>query len=596
LKKKGIKIIQTSQPWPLVLGLDWGGGQSIKFLLLRRTQTGKILVERFGRIAIHSDAPEAIHDISSAIHELFLREKTFRKAKIVIGLGAEKAILKKESFPSLSPKELKQTIFFGLQKDLGREGEDVQVVCDHLVLGPDPAVEGNVEVLCFGAENQSVLEKVDLFIAERNVPVKVTPTAVALRNLFAYLPESKTDDVVCMLDIGAARSILVFFKKGNLDFHREIVIGGDDFTKAITGTIFHEGRAIQFTTKEALEFKFKHGYPLGFSEGMTFRGAPLTEVGAMMRPVVERLTGEIHRSIGFYKDRAGTDRVRELYLLGGGSQLKHLAQVLTERLDIPTHTIDPPEDVRISAGVKQEQVFRAKYLEYGNAFALALETKKDANLLPTQVLKIHQLNNIRQIATWIALGFSVLTVLILYYDNIAMHKLGMRKELAEKRAVIAENRVMRFEKAKGLNSIISGQLSDLQGKIQMDPYLVQVLRAVSNSMPKTLSLTSLRVDDVKNLKIKDKTETGKPAKPKPEANKSKQSGEAQGSEEAEAETRAIWIEGRSKVSVPDIRISVAQFMLELSKSGYLTDVNLQDESSIEETDEYLFTITGTIIQ
>jgi hypothetical protein len=47
--------------------------------------------------------------------------------------------------------------------------------------------------------------------------------------------------------------------KGQIDFVREIVIGGDDFTKAITGTIFHEGRAIQFTNKEAIEFKIKHG-------------------------------------------------------------------------------------------------------------------------------------------------------------------------------------------------------------------------------------------------------------------------------------------------------------------------------------------------
>jgi len=37
---------------------------------------------------------------------------------------------------------------------------------------------------------------------------------------------------------------------------------------------------------------------------------------------------------------------------------------------------------------------------------------------------------------------------------------------------------------------------------------------------------------------------------------------------------------------------VAQFMLELSKSGYLTDVKLQDEKAIPETDEFIFTIAG----
>jgi type IV pilus assembly protein PilM len=566
----------------LVLGLDWGGGSSLKYVLLRRTTVGlKLQVETFGQIVLSVDTPEAILDISQALHELFLRERQIKKSKIVIGLGTEKVVLKKESYPPLSSKELKQTIFFGIQKDLGKEGEEGGVVCDHLPLGPDHAVEGNSEYLCFGSETLSVSEKAGVIASEGVIPVKIAPNILALKNLVDLLPKAKASDTICFLDIGAVRSVLVFFKNGFVDFYREIVIGGDDFTKAITGTIFHEGRAIQFTNKEALEFKFRHGYPLGFSEGMTFRGAPLTEVGAMMRPVVERMTGEIHRSIGFYKDKSGGSQVNSLYLIGGGAQLRHLSQVLTERLDIPTFLFTPPQNLRVAGGAKQDQHFKSKFLEYGTAFALALETNAAGNLLPPQFQKLHQLAVIKRYCSWAAFFIFILIAGFTAIDRMGVKNLKSQKVTQEQRANMVGAKVARYEKNQRLKADIEGRVIKIDAKIQQDPQYVLLLKMISNTLPKNLSLVSVKIGEDQSAESKKGAESkSRSAKP----------GEG-GGKKAE---KTILIEGESKLSIPDIRISVAQFMLELSKSGYLTDVKLQNEKVIEATDEYIFDVEGKL--
>jgi type IV pilus assembly protein PilM len=565
-----------------VLGLDWGDGPSLKYVLLRRTAVGsKLLIELFGRIAVSSDSPEASLDTAQALHELFLRERQLKKSKVVIGIGTDKVVLKKESFPHLTPKEISQTVLFGMQKDLSKEGEDSEVICDHFRLRPDPSIDGNTEFFCFGAETRPVSEKAGIIASEGTIPVKIIPNVLALKNLIDLIPGEKLRNNACFLDIGAVRSVLVFFKNGEVDFSREIVIGGEDFTKAITGTIFHEGRAIQFTQQEAREFKLKHGYPLGFSEGMTYKGAPLSEVGAMMRPVVERLTGEIHRSIGFYKEKSGGQAIEALFLLGGGAELKHLSQVLTERLDMPTYPLSLPQNFKIAGGLKQEQVFKGRMLEYATALALALETNPDRNLLPHQYQNLHKMASIQRILGWAAFFIIILAAGITALDRLSLRSLKSQIRAEEQRADIVTRKVARYEKAKNTRVELEGNILRLNAKIHQDPRTLHLLKIISNTLPKSLSLVYVKILDSEDPSLKKGQET-------------RPSGENSDKVKAEKRPRILLIEGESKLSIPDIRISVAQFMLELSKSGYLTDVKLQNEKIITETDEFIFDIEGKL--
>jgi type IV pilus assembly protein PilM len=572
------KKIQTTQPWPLVLGVDWGSPQSIKYVLIRRTAAARTYIDLFGKIAITAEGPESLYDAVQGVHELFLREKKAGKAKLVLGLGTEHVVLKKESFPPLSSKEIRQALLFGLQKDLEREGADTAIVFDFFAAGKDSAVPENTEYVCVGAEESFVDERANVFAGEGVIPVKITANSLALGNILSTLPDGMPAGRFCVLDIGASRSVLVFFRDGQVDFQRELVIGGDDFTKAITGTIFHEGRAIQFTTKEALEFKYKYGYPLGFSEGMTFRGAPLSEIGAMMRPVMERLTGEIHRSIGFYKDKSGGEQVTSVFLIGGGAQLKHLSHALTERLGIPTAVARPPAQIRVSGGDQQEQKFNTHFLEYANALGQALETRSQGGLLPAKYRKIHLLSQIRYYLNWAAVCilFGVAVLSITSYFSLRQMKSDrtVRNQMAE----VVAGKVARYDHNLTVRKNAALGLTRFDEKIRQDPRNIRLLRVITAALPKTLSISQILIGEPAPV---EKKKRGKPPT------------EAQPAE-SETASKILTIKGDSRMSIPDIRMSVAQFLLDLSKSGYLTDVKLQDENTIDATDEYLFTVTAKL--
>ena len=397
------------------------------------------------------------------------------------------------------------------------------------------------------------------------------PSVAALSNLVSYIPELQTKKIVGILDIGANRSMLVFIKEGNVDFFREIVVGGNDFTKSITGTIFHEGRAIQFTDKEAEEFKFRYGYPLGFSDGMSFHGAPLGEVGTMMRPVVERLSGEIERSIGFYKEKAGGEDISALYLIGGGARLKHLTKVLSESIGVSISLLPFPQKLRVSGDAKQKELFRNKFPEQAISLTLALESSPEKNLLPAQYAKKHATAQVQRYLAAVLFGvIAILGVFTVTYRT-EVKVLNNNVTRLEGRVAQSKSNVILFDKLQQKKTELVAQIAGVSQLIKQDEHLVQVLRLVSHAVPVNLALESVDYG----------LDSPTPQRPTRSRNQTPD----------EEENRPKWrihVQGGCRKASSDVGIYLARFIVELEKSGYFSQVNLISDHIDEETNEYRF--------
>ncbi len=556
-----------SASWPLVLGVDISN-HSLKYVLLRRK--GKnLIVEVFGRYVYETNGMDPNALAHQAVSWLFQKHKELKKAKIIVGLGGGKVVIKTESFPKLKRKELLQTIFFGIQKELGGEGEAIEFVHDYKILGPDKTNEGNIQYVTMGAPEEVVDEKVDLFVAEGVIPSKVTPTMLAVANLVQYIPEIEGKESVGVLDIGAQRSTLIIIRNGELDFFREIVVGGDDFTKGITGTVFHEGRAIQFKTEEALEFKIRYGYPLGFSEGMTFLGAPLSEVGMMMRPVVERLTGEIQRSIGFYKEKSDGSEVDTLYLLGGGARLKHLPEALSDKLDIPVFILPNLEGLCVGGDKKQEEAFQKKYSEQAVSLALALESSPEGNLLPESYKKLHRSTFIQRSLQIAAAGLIGLLILLTIFYKGQISTTQIR--VASMEAVIAKSKNSGPIFASLLNEkkVLEGKIGSLKQVMDQAATPIQILRLISHATPKKLSLILVKFGKEEKPNRKNKPQV--PDEP---------------------QRILVNITGVSQDPSNDVRMHVAKLIDEMEKSGYFSDVTFEKDVWVKKQNEYAFELVA----
>lgn len=565
--KNNLLQLQISQPWHAVLGLDIGLN-SVKYLLLRRWGKG-MRVERFGRFTLDNEDESLDERIGHVIDSLLKRDRELRHAKIILGIDGLNVVVSREGLPALSKKELKATIAFGVEKEISGEEGTVPIVHDYLYLGPDTDQEGQFEYLTFGASEQVVDERVKQIVAQGVVPTKVVPTVIAMSNLFRQIPEIEDQQYICVLDVGVHRSMLIFFKHGHVDFYREISIGGNDFTNAITGTIFHEGQAIQLNASEARDFKYRYGYPLGFSEGMTYKGAPLSEIGALMRPVVERLTGEIQRSIAFYKEKSQGGDVEAVYLIGGGARLHHLSDVLSEKIEIPVALLPVPKDLRIGGGEKAIKAFHHRFLEQAVSLSLALESSSRGNLLPEAYKKIQQF-------TFVQRGLRISTVviasLILAFTFKLREKrngLQVKVDAAERRTALSKNTGPRFAALLSRKGSLEKQIGELSKHTDQDQDLIQVLRLVSHAMPSNLALIYLEYGRVEEEQQSDE-------------------------EEEEGEQWILKLQGMSPRPTNDIGIYMGKFIVELERSGYFSEVQLVKDFYEPEAKQYGFEILCTL--
>jgi cell division ATPase FtsA len=432
--------------------------------------------------------------------------------------------------------------------------------------------------MTIGAPEDLIEDRIAPLISSGVIPVKVIPSVAALANLIRHIPELQTKKIVGILDIGAHRSMLVFIKEGSVDFFREIVVGGNDFTKSITGTIFHEGRAIQFTDREAEEFKFRYGYPLGFSDGMTFHGAPLGEVGTMMRPVVERLSGEIERSIGFYKEKASGKDIAVLYLIGGGARLKHLTEVLSENLSIPVSILPYPQKLRVSGNAKQKDLFKNKFPELAISLTLALESTPEKNLLPSTYVKMHRTAQLQRYLTVALFGIIGILAVLTYTYRIKVHSMRATVSQMDRRVAQSKGNVILFDRLQQKRGELIAQINGVDNLVKQDDRLIQVMRLVSHAVPPNLALVSLEYG-LEN----------------PAPQRSVRSRNSTPDEEEKRPRWMIHIEGMSKKPPSDVGIYLAQLIVELQKSGYFSEVNLISESVDDESKEYQFDLKAYFI-
>jgi len=566
--------LQKQKQWQRVLGIDYSN-KSLKYVLVKRSVRG-IKIDGYGKYSFTGEDTE--NEIEKALNHLLKDNKYLRKSKIVIGLEDNDVVLKTESFPNLSRKEILQSIHFALQREISQEGVETEIICDYRPVEGD---NNNSDYITMGVPEDVVVNKVGAVVAQGATPSKIIPTIVTILNVLQFIPGIKEMGEIGLMDIGATRSILIFVKDGRIEFYREILVGGDDFTKGITGTIFHEGKAVQLISEEAVEFKLKYGYPLDYSEGMTFHGAPISEIGTMMRPVVERLIGEIKRSIGFFKDKSESGDINRLYLFGGGAQLKNLHDIVSEKLELSVYPLPIPKDIQITGNQEQKKIFRAKYLEQAVSFSLALEDSPEGNLLPEIYKKVHKTSTVKRYVL-LFLGLFICILLLIWW-------MGEKEiDILEAQVVQYKNRISDINEARSNaqllrvlennESELQSQLAELNASYTQDATLIQVLRLISHITPENCMVYSYE------YKTGQETQDEEGSK-----KKSKKDDESQNTKRTVATIHLAYPDPPS-----DVEIIAFKFVVDLEESGFFADVSMIQQEYIEEQSTFIFTVEAVL--
>lgn len=300
-----------------LVGVDIGTN-SIKICALRNTKTGFAL-ENIGMRAYEDEllSDGNIIDARFVSQELrsLVADSKIKTKDVACALSSYTVITKRVSVPFLEEEELETSINVEVENVIPFPLKDIYY--SYYVMGVDEEKEEMMNIQIVAAKKEIVDGCRKVFsMAGLNLQL-LDVDIFCLTNLVeqVYDPADKS---VIVIDIGASVTNIAIIKGPNIEFTREILMGG----KHLTGQV---EKAMKLSHKEAEKRKVA-------DEG---------ELSYLFEDFVFNVASEITKTINFYAATKPKETVGCIYLTGGSSGVRGLRERIMEDTGIMVEFIDP---------------------------------------------------------------------------------------------------------------------------------------------------------------------------------------------------------------------------------------------------------------
>lgn len=342
-----------------------------------------------------------------------LAENRIRTKEAVLVLGGGDVLVKDYSMPIRSRGEAREAIRWKIRDEIGYPIEDA--VIDFVALGPS-SVEGETLFIASAAHKDTISRGLEIAREAGLKVVGAVPVPVALEHVFAS--ELLKDAVVSMIYMGKRTTNMSFFKEGNLQFNREVPIGGEDITEAMTSILVSDAGKLELSHDQAE--KIKRQYGIVTEEETQKVDIPMAQLMAVMRPALERIEDEILRTIEYYRGQIGDVPIQKIILTGGSAKTPHLPEFLSRGVGVEFEVTDPLKGLEVKEKIANKEALLVVAPQLSSALGVALSAfseKPTVNLLPDEVKEkwktlLRRHLNIREISIAYAL------ILVLMYGYL----------------------------------------------------------------------------------------------------------------------------------------------------------------------------------
>ncbi|MGM0416424.1 MAG: type IV pilus assembly protein PilM [Thermodesulfobacteriota bacterium] len=341
-----------------ILGIDIGAS-AIKMVQFKESKSGYILkVLDLEPLPSEAVVDSSIMDSSAvvqAIHDLIERNSIGKNAEVAIAVSGHSVIVRKISLPLMTEEELDGSIQWEAEQYI--PFDIAEVYLDYQIIGPDPADQGQMEVVLIAARREFVNEYTGVVRESGLAPVVVDVGCFAVENIYCTLYTEEMLDVVALIDIGASGAQLSVLKDNISVFTREIQIGGDSFNEELQ-------KRFGLSNEDAEMLKINGSY----------EGVDTDEAQSVMEQVVDNLVQELTRALDFFSATFNDETVSKVYLTGGVCLTSGLLDKFEESLDAPVALLDPFSRVQM-----KETEFDLEFVKSSAPFyavAAGLATRK----------------------------------------------------------------------------------------------------------------------------------------------------------------------------------------------------------------------------
>ena len=282
--------------------------------------------------------------VTEALREL-LKESRIKDRKAIIAITGQKVIIREIVLPIMEDKELMAGVIWEAPKyvpyDLDESIIDAEKVEEFV------EKDGNkmMRVLLVAAPKTTIQPYMEVLKKARIIPKIVDVVSSANIRAFENLLTDKKEEeqkgsiIDIIISIGASSTILTLVEKSNLKFTRNILIGGNDITKAIANSLnisFREAEKLKRETEIVL--------------GPGAKEEKKNESEKLIIKILNQITKEVRKSLSYYKTQSQKVKYNKIVLSGGCANIKNIKDLLSEQFEIPIIIGNPLEKIKIDEG------------------------------------------------------------------------------------------------------------------------------------------------------------------------------------------------------------------------------------------------------
>ncbi len=361
------------------LGSLFGGGGKGTLCIDIGSNSVKFVKMEGGRVVDYGlkEIGEAF-DVPSILRELI---KDYHPSEVYSFVSGPSVSLRQSAFPKMNRRELKDAILLRLEKYSPFTLDEA--ILDFKTLGPQReagAIKDNVMVVA--ARKDIVSDHISTLRKAGLEPTAISVIPFALQAAVRKYGKIRGEETICLLDIGAEFTDMIFMKGERLDLARTITTAGNAITEAMTVAITTEEGQLALDAYDAENLKRKYGIPPEDSPEQLPSGVLVKRLATLQRPALERFIAEVNRSIDYYRREFGEAKIDRLLICGGTAAMAGLREYIQSNLGIPTELFDPFKEFGLyKKGTPPEE-------EIGHRLVTALGLLHDhasVDLLPSEM-------------------------------------------------------------------------------------------------------------------------------------------------------------------------------------------------------------------
>ncbi|QLE96512.1 type IV pilus assembly protein PilM [Neptunomonas phycophila] len=323
------------------VGVDIGSS-SVKLVALSR-HGSSIGLDAYAIVALPPSAVvdgnvQEINAVSEAI-ERGVKICGIRQANTICAVPSSSVIIKKIELSNVFTEiELEEQVKVEADQFIPYPLDEVAL--DFEIVGPTANNPDLNEILLVACRRDDVDQREDAINAAGLKCEIVDVDTYAMERVFPILINEnlKADDMVAIVDVGAATLTLNVVRNGQIIYNREQSFGGND----LTTSIHHQyGMAID-EVEQALRL-----------------GEVSDEVKEIMvYPFRFTIAQQVSRALQFFYSSGVQSQLERIYLCGGAASIDGIGDVLTEELSMSVTLAKPFDDMNIGAKVNRERLIK----------------------------------------------------------------------------------------------------------------------------------------------------------------------------------------------------------------------------------------------